>query len=81
MYSESVSTLSFMARDQQCILPIFQRPYTWERNNQCKTLFEDVKDIGENEKCSSCKEEKGRKKECYSCKSFNDRRGSKGKGG
>ena len=53
MYSESVSTLSFMARDQQCILPIFQRPYTWERNNQCKTLFEDVKDIGENEKRDS----------------------------
>jgi len=53
MYSESVSTLSFLSRDQQCILPIFQRPYTWNRNDECKTLFENVRDIGENDKRDS----------------------------
>lgn len=53
MYSESVGTLSFLSRDQQCILPIFQRPYTWNKNDECKTLFENVRDIGENEKRDS----------------------------
>ena len=33
-------------------------------NNEC---VEEMCIIGDNEKCASCREEKGRKKECYSC--------------
>ena len=34
------------------------------KNNEC---IEEICTIGENEKCASCRKEKGRKKECYLC--------------
>lgn len=49
MQSESIKTLGFLGRPQQCVLPIFQRKYNWEKNNQCKTLLKDLEYVGSEE--------------------------------
>lgn len=46
MQSESIKTLEFLGKPQQCILPIYQRRYSWEKNDECKTLFENLEFIG-----------------------------------
>lgn len=52
MQSESIKTLGFLGRPQQCVLPIFQRKYSWVKNVECKKLFENLVTIGESEKNS-----------------------------
>lgn len=52
MQSESVDTLGFLGRPQQCVLPIYQRGYKWNKNVECKKLFEDLMYIGSSEKKS-----------------------------
>jgi len=49
MQSESLKTLYFLGRPQQCVLPIFQRKYSWTQNDECKRLFENLKYIGNSE--------------------------------
>lgn len=53
MQSESIKTLGFLGRQQQCVLPIFQRKYAWEKNSECKTLFENLVYIGGTEQRDS----------------------------
>ena len=49
MQSESIKTLQFLGRPQQCILPIFQRKYSWEKNDECKVLLKDLEYVGNEE--------------------------------
>lgn len=34
-------------QDTVCIIPVFQRPYSWEKGN-CEQLWNDLKDVWEN---------------------------------
>lgn len=46
MESQRIDTLRFLGNPQQCVLPIYQRPYSWDKKVECKTLFDDLYFIG-----------------------------------
>ena len=46
MESQKIDVLRFLGNPQQCVLPLYQRPYSWEKNKECKTLFENLYYIG-----------------------------------
>ena len=46
MESQKIDALRFLGNPQQCVLPLYQRPYSWEKNVECKVLFENLYYIG-----------------------------------
>ena len=42
MESQKIDALRFLVNPQQCVLPLYQRPYSWEKNVECKVLFENL---------------------------------------
>lgn len=46
MESQKIDVLRFLGNPQQCVLPLYQRPYSWEKNVECKVLFENLYYIG-----------------------------------
>lgn len=46
MESQKIDALRFLGNPQQCVLPLYQRPYSWERGVECKILFDNLYYIG-----------------------------------
>ena len=52
MKANEIDFLKFLESRNQFFIPIFQRPYSWEKSH-CKQLWDDVRRIGENDEILS----------------------------